>query len=218
LSLHLPTPTRSLFRDFHVIHGRSEPAGDRSSSGKGSVVVVGYFALSFFQSAERASSGGEVRGVTEARKLCRLRSRGVAGTWLKRGWRGSSSCFLRSAWLATRRRIAGGAMPAHAYTRRSPTFVGRRQPVMTRQVSLRATSTFDAWVDLSQTGHAYSAAEKQRASADVRSVRGSAPHRELQSFFSKLLRQLTFPFTRATCSLNERVRSRVTPRYVGWVV
>jgi len=39
-------------------------------------------------------------------------------------------------------------------------FVGFKQPVVIRRVSLRAVSIFRPWVELLYTGNAYSAAEK----------------------------------------------------------
>ena len=59
--------------------------------------------------------------------------------------------------LATDRRMSGGAMPDR--TCRLSTLVGFRQPVIALQLSLRVGSSFLDSDDLSQTGHAYSAAE-----------------------------------------------------------
>ena len=49
----------------------------------------------------------------------------------------------------------GLAIPESLY--RLSVGVGLRHPVMSRHVALMAGSIFLAWVDLSQTGHAYSA-------------------------------------------------------------
>ena len=66
------------------------------------------------------------------------------------------------------------------------------QPVMMRQVSLRAVSTSLVWWERLQLEQAYSAVEKHRARAVVRMVGGSAPHFELTSLRRMLLRVLTF--------------------------
>ena len=55
------------------------------------------------------------------------------------------------------------------------------QPVTILQVSLRMGSSLPLWHHLPNTGQAYSAVEKHKASADVRSVLGWAPHFELVS-------------------------------------
>ena len=81
-----------------------------------------------------------------------------------------------------------------------------------RQVLFSSASTFFAWQDFSHTGAQYSAVEYARASADVLSVLGSAPHLEFASFPSRLFLEATLALTFLVCSLKESVRSRVTPR------
>lgn len=95
--------------------------------------------------------------------------------------------------------------------------VGFKQPVIERQVLFNAGSSFLAWDDLSQTGHAYSAEEQHRARAVDLNVCAVAPHLELVSFRRMLFRELTFSLVFLTCSLQERVRSSVTPRQTGLV-
>ena len=57
--------------------------------------------------------------------------------------------------------------------------VGFRHPVVILLVSFRAMSTCLACADLYRTGHAYSPAEWQRASAEVLRTLGFAPQFEL---------------------------------------
>lgn len=94
--------------------------------------------------------------------------------------------------------------------------VGLRHPVMSRHVALMAGSIFLAWVDLSQTGHAYSADEKQRAKAVDRRVSGLALHLVPVSLLTMLFLAQTLALVFATWVLKERQRSRVTPRYTVW--
>lgn len=77
--------------------------------------------------------------------------------------------------------------------------LGFKQTVITRQALFNAGSSFLAWVDPSQTGHAYSTEEYHRAEAVDGNVRAAAPH-------------LDFSLVFMICSLKERVRSSVTPR------
>lgn len=79
-------------------------------------------------------------------------------------------------------------------------------------------STADAWQDLAQTGAQYSAVEKHSATAVVLRVFGSVPHFVFASFRRRLLRLATFSFSFLVCSLKDRVLSRVTPRYTGYLV
>ena len=71
------------------------------------------------------------------------------------------------------------------------------------------------WDDLDQTGAQYSAAEYERASAEVRRVEAAAPHFAPASLQSRLFRDFTLAAVPFRCSLKDRVLSRVTPRYVG---
>ena len=72
--------------------------------------------------------------------------------------------------------------------------VGLRHPVMSRHVALMAGSIFLAWVDLSQTGHAYSADEKQRAKAVKRRVSGLALHLVPSKFADNVVSCTDFGF------------------------
>ena len=72
---------------------------------------------------------------------------------------------------------------------RSLVLVGFRHPVMQLQLSLRAGSSFFAWVDLSHSWQAYSAVEKLRVRAVARSVLGHAPHLVLVSLGRMLLKK-----------------------------
>ena len=83
--------------------------------------------------------------------------------------------------------MSGGAIPARMY--RSLVLVGFRHPVMQLQLSLRAGSSFFAWVDLSHSWQAYSAVEKLRVRAVARSVLGHAPHLVLVSLGRMLLKK-----------------------------
>ena len=68
---------------------------------------------------------------------------------------GSSDCFLLSCRDVVTLLTPGGAIPEGRYT--FSTDVGLRHPVMGRDASFRAGSSLLTCVDLSHTGHAYSA-------------------------------------------------------------
>ena len=70
---------------------------------------------------------------------------------------GSSVCFLLSCRDVVALLTPGGAIPARRYT--LSTDVGLRHNGMERHASIRAGSGFLTCVDLSNTGHAYSAVE-----------------------------------------------------------
>ena len=55
-----------------------------------------------------------------------------------------------------------------------------------------------------------------RVKAEVRSTFGVAPHFDVVSFRKILLHVKTLALVLLTCSLNVKLRSRVTPRYTGW--
>ena len=95
--------------------------------------------------------------------------------------------------------------------------MGRRLPVMIRQALFSSASTFFAWQDFDQTGEQYSAVEKQSARAVDLIVLGFAPQLEFASLLRRLFLVATFALTFLACSLNERVRSSVTPRYTGYL-
>jgi len=52
----------------------------------------------------------------------------------------------------------------------------------------------------------------------VRSMCGDAPNSDVVSFCKRLLRVETLAFVLLICSLNVKLRSRVTPRYTGWAL
>ncbi|KAL1461748.1 hypothetical protein WDU94_013620 [Cyamophila willieti] len=68
-------------------------------------------------------------------------------------------------------------------------------------VSFRAMSTFFACAEFLHTGAAYSAAELQRARADVLRTFGLAPHLVPVSFLIMLFLDMTFFFVFSQCSL-----------------
>ena len=90
--------------------------------------------------------------------------------------------------------------------------VGFRHPVISRQVALIAGSIFFACVDLSHTGHTYSAADRQRARAVERIVPGFMPHFVPLSLRMILFLAQTLAFVFSMCFLYVKLRSRVTPR------
>ena len=94
-------------------------------------------------------------------------------------------------------------------------FVGFRQPVIIRQVSISVASSLFAWVERSHTGQAFSAADKHSARADDLSVVGVAPHFEFLSLRVMLFLVPTFFLVFSICALYDTVRSSVTPRYTG---
>ena len=98
--------------------------------------------------------------------------------------------------LATPCLTTAGAMPV----RRCRLFmlVGFKQPVIERQVLFNTGSSFLAWDDLSQTGHAYAAEEEHRARAVDLNV--CALHLELVSFQMMLFWELTFSLEFSKCS------------------
>ena len=75
---------------------------------------------------------------------------------------------------------------------KSSTFVGFKHPVTARHAWFSSGSRLLAWAELAQTGAAYSAVEYLSAKAVVRIVLGFAPHFEVTSFVSWLLRVATF--------------------------
>ena len=89
-------------------------------------------------------------------KLFRDCSCGLAGQCRYNECLGSSICLLRSLLFATVRLIAGDVITARMY--RMSMFVNRIQPVIQRQLSLRAISTLHV-PTFPQTGQAYSAVE-----------------------------------------------------------
>lgn len=90
-----------------------------------------------------------------------------------------------------------------------------RHPVIKRQDSFSATSTFFAWADLHHTGLAYSPTEKRSVNADTLSLWTFTPQFDPISFLSKLFIALIFDFTFSQCFLYLRDLSRVTPKYLG---
>ena len=157
LTLERPTPVLRRLRHFHSVHLVSAPGGSSSWGFSAIDVAVGWVDILSSHKATLVLAADVARGSTLLRKLFLDFRRLAAGVWLKTGWRTSSIWRLRSFMLVTWRLISGGAMPASMY--RLSVGVGRRHPVIWRQQALRAVSTFFAWVDLSHTGHAYSAAE-----------------------------------------------------------
>ena len=128
-------------------------------------------------------------------------------------WRGSHTCLKRSCLLAASMRISEGAIPASRW--RLLVLVGLRQPVIKRQLSFKTGSKWHAWAERSQTGKAYSEAEKDSDKAVVRKTGGDAPHFDVVSFLKMLSRVDTLALVLVTCSLNVKLQSSVAPRYTG---
>lgn len=93
-------------------------------------------------------------------------------SYLNMGCLSSFSCFALSKSVVTLLLILGGAILDRQYNLFIG--VGRKHPIIARQVSFSATSTC---FDLIHTGHAYSPAEKHNASPVVLIVCGRTPHR-----------------------------------------
>ena len=83
---------------------------------------------------------------------------------------------------------------------------------MILQALLSSASTFFAWHEFPHTGAQYSAVEKESAIAVVLKVSGFDPQLEFASLSRMLFLVATLAFTFLTCSLNDSVRSSVTPR------
>lgn len=90
-----------------------------------------------------------------------------------------------------------------------------RHPVIKRQDSFSATSTFFTWVDLHHTGLAYSLMEKHSPNVDTLRVWPFASQFDPIHFLSKMFLELIFDFTFSQCFLFVRDLSRVTAKYLG---
>ncbi len=86
-----------------------------------------------------------------------------AGLWPNDRWCSSVVWRCRSFVLAALHWVSGGATPDSVYIYSLCTGVGLRHTGTRWQVALMSGSIFLAWGDLSQTGHAYSAVEWQKA-------------------------------------------------------
>ena len=154
-ALHLPTPALNLFRHFHTAQLESAPGG--KSSLAGTVVFTGFLASLFSHILILSLVADGISGVTWVTKLVLDFKRLSAGTWPNIGCLSSVVWRWRSCILATVRLTSGGAILARVY--RVSVGVALRQPVIKRQLALRAESNFLACDDLSHTGLAYSADE-----------------------------------------------------------
>ena len=76
---------------------------------------------------------------------------------------------------------------------------GLKHPVIDLHASFSSGSSLEACGDLAQTGHAYSAAEKDSANAVVLIVLALQPHLEFDNFFRRLFRVATFIFVLCMC-------------------
>ena len=101
--------------------------------------------------------------------------------------------FSLSLCAATLLLIAGEAIPASR--RKLSMLLDCRHPVMERQASFNTGLTLCACVDLSHTGHAYSAVELLSNGAVVLMLTGFAQHFELVSFFRTLYLATVFALT-----------------------
>lgn len=111
-------------------------------------------------------------------------------------------------------RISGGSIPLR--TGRISVGVDLIQPLIRLIHSLSETSTFLQWVLWLQICEQYLAAEQQRARLVVLRVVKSAPQQLPPSLLRRLHRFVTFDDTFTRCSLKERVRFSMTPRYAGF--
>ena len=155
LTLHLPTPDLNLLRHFHSTQLESAPGG--SSSPTGVAIVDGRLAGPSIHIATLLLLADVSSGATLLMKLDLDFRRLFGVAWPNIGCISSVTWRCRSFMLATLRLTSGGAIPARVY--RLSVGVALRQPVIRRQLALRAGSIFFAWQDLSHTGHAYSAVE-----------------------------------------------------------
>ena len=90
--------------------------------------------------------------------------------------------------------------------------VGLRVPVIFRHALFSSGSIFFAWQDFPHTGAQYSAVENEMTIAVIFMVTGCAPQLVFDNFSRMLFLDATFALVLLTCSLKDRVRSRVTPR------
>ena len=115
------------------------------------------------------------------------------------GLPGISVCFLLSCRDVVALLTPGGAIPARRYT--FSTDVGLRHPVMEQHASFRAGSSLLTCVDLSHTGHAYSAVEYQSERDVVVMVAGLAPHFVFDGFLGILFQADVLHFSLCMPSL-----------------
>ena len=127
------TPVRNLLRHLHAVQGLVCPFAKLSS-----------------RLTAQLCDAKFCRCCTELRCLS-------AGTRPCRDWATFVSCFFFSTLAHTSILMSGGEIPASRYS--SSTLVGLRHPVIDQHASFSSGSSLQACGDLSQTGHAYSAAE-----------------------------------------------------------
>ncbi len=123
---------------------------------------------------------------------------------------GSFSCLCRSIFVIVLRWICGGEIPVIRY--RAGMGVGLRTPVIIRYALFSSTSILWAWHYHAHTGAQYFTVEWHSASTVCLRVLGSTPQLVVVSLLTRLVRDTSFPFSFVTCSLNESILSRVTPR------
>ena len=99
---------------------------------------------------------GKSAGRTELRKHS-LFKRLSAGIWPCRECAAFVSCFFFSTLAHTSLLMSGGTIPESRYS--SSTLVGLKHPAIDLHALFSSGSSLEACGDLSQTAHAYSAAE-----------------------------------------------------------
>ena len=176
LSFVRPIPVLSLFSVRQTGHVSLWPDGSDSFGTQLEVLLI-----SFLHLVVLSTSGfvDEMAFVWFIKLFLDLR-RGRCGVIPYIGCRGSAVIFVLSQSACVDLLIGGGAIPESIYNCSTDVFF--RQPVMSRQDSFSATSTFLVCDDLPHTGLAYSPAEKHKANAVVLRTWGLQPHVEPLSF------------------------------------
>lgn len=213
-SLQFPWPVLILLRAVHVLRGESNPGGALSMHGI--ICIVGYGAL--FRSSFHMfliwkllnlnSLAALIGGFLERNRLIltSLMSSCI-GSW------GFLVIFSNSLSKAFYRRSSGGGM----WLSSGSHWVGvdLSVPDISRMVVLSCTSMSRVYELLSHTGAQYSAAEYTIPRAEHLRVAAVDPHVVPHSLWMILLRVLSLAAVFWRCCLNDRVLSRVTPKYFG---
>ena len=156
-TLDRPTCVRNRLSAFQVVQGFSAPAGRCSSALMSRCTLASSGSSRSLHSSKRAAFAVISNGLLHVIKLFRDLRRGTTPRCPFSGCISSVACRVRSARLATALLVYDGAIPASAG--RLLEFVGFRHPVIILLFSFSVASSFFAWVERSNTGQAYSAAE-----------------------------------------------------------
>ena len=148
------TPVRNLLRHINADQGLVCPFAKLSS--RWTAQLCGAKFGRCCHSLQRMTFAGKSAGRTELKKHSLFKRLSVA-TWPCREWASFVSCFFFSTLAHTSLLISGGAIPTSRYS--SWTLVGLKHPVIGLHASFSSGSSLEACEDLTQTGHAYSAAE-----------------------------------------------------------